>query len=514
MISDQNSDESGTSKSIENQEEAPNSELIAEEKDIKSIDATHWLTKMMHQASICELEKVPAGVWSSSTANQPELLRRFTIMLSSHENTPPHVLSWLSKFDDKNLLERIAEHPNTPEEILAKLADSDHHEVRAAIADNQNASFEVLFSLSLDPHPDVKYRLAENPALPDQIIQILCQDENPYISHRANQSARKQRVQTQETSEAHNDRLTVLIVDDDDVTRLILSLALKNDQKVKIVGQAASGKEGLALALEHQPDIVLMDIGMPGMDGIDATAKIKSFCPETKVIMVTSHDTLEEIISAFGHGAEGYHLKSTPNHDLSKAIRIVASGAYWLDPGITSMVLRELANKSLLLLKKMSDSVEQVENAMSDSEESVLRIADDYLRNGMIEEAKHLYESALFIAKKQHGEDSDCARKALSRLADLQFREEEYGSCELSYLNLIAMQSKLLELDDLQLEKYLALLAELYEFRCNFEQAELFYSWLLRVREKSGKQEKAEETRNRLLQITSKAGKSRKSEQQ
>lgn len=468
--------------------------------------SVHFLTQVMHLASMNALPANPSGSWSSPENCTEELLGRFATMLSSQAGAPPKVLSWLSRFSDPRLQERVAEHANTPLETLEALAKSPHPDVRAALADNPKAPFELLFALSMDEHADVRYRLAENHKLPQEILAILCVDENPYVAHRAQSTARHRRTPCQGCDIPESDTLKVLIVDDDDVTRLILTLALKSDAKVKLVGQASCGEDAIKLAVEHQPDIVLMDIGMPGMNGIETTASLKTLSPLSKVIMVTAHDTVEEIVSAFGHGAEGYHLKSTPNHDLSKAIRVVASGSFWLDPGIASMVLREFSQKSVSILKNVCRSERELRSVdLSNPVELLLKSADEYAVAGQFGEARQICQSALSLAQNLFGEEATCTNKAMSKLAEFHYLEEEYGSSESTYLNLVKMQSRLGELEDPELEKYLLLLAEFYEFRANFEQAELFYSWLLRIREKCNDKEKISQTAIRLKEVMSKA---------
>lgn len=412
---------------------------------------------------------------------------RFSTILCSHENSPPSVLSWLASFDDNRLLERISEHPNTPEDTLQRLATHAHPCVRAALADNPKLNFELLFALARDEHPDVRFRLAENYNLPQEILAILCEDENPFVAHRAQESARSlHRRPPIDTIASH--KMTVLIVDDDDVARLILSISLKTDPLVQLVGQASSGEDGVRQAIEHQPDIVLMDIGMPGMNGIKATAEIKQMVPHSKVIMVTAHESLGDIAAAIKGGADGYHLKSTPNHDLGKAIRVVAGGAYWLDPGLASMVLRDFARRAGSASQKMSsNSCDFDETAtLSNPVETLMLIADEYQGNDLILEARQICQSALSLSQSFYGNDAAITKKTMSRLAELYFLEEQFSASESTYLKLIEMQSGLYNLETPDLESHLSILAEFYTFRKDYEQATLFYSWLQRIHTRDG----------------------------
>lgn len=115
---------------------------------------------------------------------------------------------------------------------------------------------------------------------------------------------------------------------------------LEQAPDITIVGEAADGKKGVDAVAELKPNVVLMDIGLPAIDGIEATDQIKKNTPGVRVIMLTSHDNDRDVFAALSAGADGYCLKETPTQQLVLAIRAVADGAAWLDPGIASKVLR------------------------------------------------------------------------------------------------------------------------------------------------------------------------------
>lgn len=132
----------------------------------------------------------------------------------------------------------------------------------------------------------------------------------------------------------------VIIVEDHEITRVGLRLTLEQTPDVEVIGEAADGKEAVALTMDMKPQVVLMDIGLPLVDGIQATGEIKKALPQTRIIMLTSHDNDRDVFAALGAGADGYCLKETATSQLALAIRTVAEGAAWLDPGIASRVLR------------------------------------------------------------------------------------------------------------------------------------------------------------------------------
>ena len=113
-----------------------------------------------------------------------------------------------------------------------------------------------------------------------------------------------------------------------------------------MVGEAEDGKDAVKQVAELKPHVVLMDIGMPFMDGIDATGRIKEAVPATRIIMLTLRDNERDIFAALGAGADGYCLKEVSGTQLAMAIRAVADGVAWLDPGVASRVLRACATVS------------------------------------------------------------------------------------------------------------------------------------------------------------------------
>jgi DNA-binding NarL/FixJ family response regulator len=130
------------------------------------------------------------------------------------------------------------------------------------------------------------------------------------------------------------DKTTVLIADDHPLLRDGLTLLLQKEPDFEVVGQASDGEEAVKLAGEKAPDIVLMDIEMPRLDGLEATRRIKAEHPETSVLVLTVHDD-EEYISAFLEaGAAGYLLKTTYGKELVQALRAVHMGVFVLDTQI------------------------------------------------------------------------------------------------------------------------------------------------------------------------------------
>ena len=176
--------------------------------------------------------------------------------------------------------------------------------------------------------------------------------------------------------------LTLLIVDDDPMMRLGLTSALSQQADFTIVGEATDGCQGVAQASALQPDIVLMDVGMPGIDGIEATQTIKAQFSSMRVVMLTSHTDETEIIAALSSGADAYCIKGADVEALANAIRVAVSGAAYLDPQIAQKVMQNLTSPR--------PTVEHSEGLLSDREREVLELIVEGLSNTQIGQKLYL----------------------------------------------------------------------------------------------------------------------------
>jgi two-component system, NarL family, response regulator LiaR len=139
-----------------------------------------------------------------------------------------------------------------------------------------------------------------------------------------------------------NQILTVLIVEDDPMMQLGLEQALEDYSQFQIVAQAGDGFTGVEAAKQHQPNVVVMDIGLPRLDGIAATQQIKAALPSTRVVVLTSHTAETEIVAALSSGADAYCIKGANVERLVAAIEAAQDGAVYLDPQIARKVLDHL----------------------------------------------------------------------------------------------------------------------------------------------------------------------------
>lgn len=136
---------------------------------------------------------------------------------------------------------------------------------------------------------------------------------------------------------------TVIIADDQAVVRAGIAAIIDAEPDLHVVGQAADGDAAVALALERRPDVVLMDIRMPGCDGLTATARISARSPATRVVVLTTFDLDEYVYAALRAGAAGFLLKDTDPERVIDAVRVVTAGAALLDPAVTRRLIDRFA---------------------------------------------------------------------------------------------------------------------------------------------------------------------------
>ena len=144
-------------------------------------------------------------------------------------------------------------------------------------------------------------------------------------------------------SPLEEDRINLLIVDDHPIVRDGLVAILTTQPDFQIIGEAASGQEALALFQQDQPDVVLLDLEMPEMDGVELIRQLRVARPDVKTVVFTAFDTDERILSALQAGAKGYLLKGAPRAELFDAIRIVHRGGSLLQPVVASRLLNQIA---------------------------------------------------------------------------------------------------------------------------------------------------------------------------
>jgi len=136
-------------------------------------------------------------------------------------------------------------------------------------------------------------------------------------------------------------KIRVLIADDHQLMRSGLRVLLERDGEFQVVAEAADGYQAIELALQHRPDIVLLDVAMPRLNGTDAAQRISEKLPSTRVIVLSMHSDEGYVLKALKAGARGYLLKASPEAEVLAAVRAVAAGNAYFSPAITKLLVEE-----------------------------------------------------------------------------------------------------------------------------------------------------------------------------
>ena len=172
--------------------------------------------------------------------------------------------------------------------------------------------------------------------------------------------------------------IRVVIVDDQAIVRQGLRAMLEAEADIAVVGEAEGGQQALKLVRELTPDIVLMDVRMPGMDGLTALEQVKNSVPKTSVIMVTLYDNPEYLFRAVALGAAGYVLKDSSRAELLRAIRVTLEGGAIIAPALMPQLLREVGRLKYPLVNNPAPALA---DKLSPRETEVLKLIAEGLTN-------------------------------------------------------------------------------------------------------------------------------------
>lgn len=177
--------------------------------------------------------------------------------------------------------------------------------------------------------------------------------------------------------------IKVIVCDDQALIRDSLGMLLNLERNIQVVGSAEDGAEAVQLVALHQPDLVLMDLKMPGMNGIEATRRIRAQYPEVKVLVLTTYDDDEWVFDAIRAGASGYLLKDTPREEVIKAVRGTVEGRSFVDPSVAGRLLNQVADQQTQPATLITDK-------LTERELDVLRLLARGFSNADIAARLHL----------------------------------------------------------------------------------------------------------------------------
>lgn len=178
--------------------------------------------------------------------------------------------------------------------------------------------------------------------------------------------------------------IRVLIADDHSIFRQALRTLLEDEADLELVGEAEDGEVAVRLAVEHAPDVVLMDVRMPKLAGIDAARRVKELLPSTRIVMLTVSDEEEDLFDAIKAGASGYLLKEIDPDEVARAVRQIHAGQSLLSPSMASKLLTEFATMS------RGGNEKEYRPTLTDRETEVLRHVAEGKTNREIGEALHI----------------------------------------------------------------------------------------------------------------------------
>ena len=182
--------------------------------------------------------------------------------------------------------------------------------------------------------------------------------------------------------------IRVLICDDQAIARHGLQMILASAPDLKVVGQAQDGQEAVELTAQLAPDVVLMDLKMPRLNGVQATRRIRSQSPDTQVLVLTTYDADEWVFNAIRAGANGYILKDTPPDQLLSAIRDAAAGKTPVDPAVAGKLFKRVADKPV-------PQTDALVEPLSDRELEIVQLMAGGLTNAEIGAALFLSEGTI-----------------------------------------------------------------------------------------------------------------------
>lgn len=182
--------------------------------------------------------------------------------------------------------------------------------------------------------------------------------------------------------------INILLVDDHTVLRQGIAQVIESQEDMHVVAQASNGEQAIEMAHAHQPDLMLLDINLPGIDGVEVARKISTELPDIRVLILTMHRQGEYVIEAIKAGASGYLLKEVEMDEMLSAIRSVAQGDAVIDPSVANRVFENLRGEPQVERKSIL-------NDLADRDIAILRLLGEGMSNRDIADQLHISEKTV-----------------------------------------------------------------------------------------------------------------------
>lgn len=173
------------------------------------------------------------------------------------------------------------------------------------------------------------------------------------------------------------EKINIILADDHVLVRKGIKAMLESESEIEVVGEAGTGSDALNAARALRPDILLLDIRMPGMSGLDAAAKLREYSPDTKAVILSMHDSEEYVLQALSAGAYGYLLKDTDKDEFIKALKQVSSGNKYFSGSVSNILANSLLNARPLVKAATAEDTYH----LTKREKEILRMAIDGKHN-------------------------------------------------------------------------------------------------------------------------------------
>lgn len=190
---------------------------------------------------------------------------------------------------------------------------------------------------------------------------------------------------TQLSPQIENAVIRLVLVEDYKLVRIGLRSVLNEDPRIEVVGEAETGEQGIEMIRNLRPDLVILDLGLPGIDGIEVTKMIKDFDDSIKIVILTSHEVEDEVLAALSAGANAYCLKEITSSRLIEVVKSVYEGAAWLDPAIAGMALEMFSGNGMKA--KASGAGARSDLQLTERENQVLTLLVEGKSNSEIADA-------------------------------------------------------------------------------------------------------------------------------